>query len=112
MQVGLCEMVKSRSTIVRIREKGYTSLIIDPNAGYATVVSKAARLLHLCPEKCSLFHVNGCKIVNRDIEDSDGCSRPWSVAHSLQSTYSKHSSNLACYVRKMKVQRYVAAQLS
>ena len=81
----------SRSGIRRSIIRNYVSLIIDPKAAYDTVVMKGANLLHLSPERCSLFHVSGCKIMNRDMEESDGC-HPWSIGRYLNSTYSKHSA--------------------
>ena len=90
-QVGVCEMQRSRSAIVRNCERDYTSLIIDPQADHKTVVSKAAHLLHLNPEKCSLFHLNGCKITDREMEDGDGI-HPWCIGRYLRSIYAKNSA--------------------
>ena len=78
-------------SVFRERDQGYTSLVISPQANYRTVVARAAQLLHLDPEKCSLFHVNGCKIAEHDIEDNDG-THSWSVGLYRRSVYSKRSS--------------------
>ena len=53
--MGICTMQKSRGTISRDRTQSYISLVIDPQANYSTVVTKAAQLLSLDHEKCSLF---------------------------------------------------------
>ena len=87
----MCAMCRSRSSIVRKKKQDYVSLIIDPDADHESVIEKAANLLHLCPEKCSLVHLNGCKIVDTEIVDSDG-NYPWSIGHYLRTTYAKNSS--------------------
>ena len=84
-------MQKSRGTTSRDRTQSYISLVIDPQANYSTVVTKAAQLLRLDHGKCSLFHVNGCKIPAHAIEDNDG-THPWSIGRYLRSVYSKTTS--------------------
>ena len=75
---SLCEMCRSKNCIVRNWERDYISLIIDAEADHESVIAKAANLLHLEPEKCSLVHLNGCRIMNSEIIDNDG-SHGWSI---------------------------------
>ena len=64
----MCEMHRSeRNAIVRNRERDYVGVVIDPEADHNTVIRTATELLDLNPEKCSLVHLNGCKVVDRPI---------------------------------------------
>ena len=74
-----------------VKKSAYLTLLVDPKADYDMVVTKGAQLLHLVPDKCSLCHANGSKIVDDDIEESNGCY-PWSLGRYLRSRYSKNSA--------------------
>lgn len=84
-------MCRKRNAIVRNRKQDYISLCIDPDASHESVIEKASNLLQLRPEKCSLVHLNGCRIVDSDIIDNDGSHR-WSIGRYLHTTYAKNSS--------------------
>lgn len=69
----------------------YCDLLVDPNDGHATVISKAARLLALEPETCTLYRSSGVKVVDQDIVD-DGQRYPWSIGHYIRKTYARSSA--------------------
>ena len=105
LQIALCEMCRRRNGIVRNRKQDYISLVIDPDASHESVIEKAANLLQLRPEKCSLMHLNGCRIVDSEIIDNDGSHR-WSIGRYLQKTYAKNSSykiGILCEDTKVRI---------
>ena len=84
----MCEMHRSeRNAIVWNRELDYIGVVVDPEA----VIRTAAELLDLNPEKCSLVHLNGCKVVDRPIVERNHKFH-WSIGRYLRKTYSKTSS--------------------
>lgn len=67
-----------QNSTVRDRECDFMALVINPEADYDTVIEKAASILGLNPAICSLVHLSGRKITQRNIIEN-GTSYRWSM---------------------------------
>ena len=90
-QISMCAMRRSAKKGIVKKSGDYMVVVINYEAEYNTVVEKAAKVLGLQAETCSLVHTNGSRIVNEVIV-ANGKRHTWCIGKYIESIYARTSA--------------------
>ena len=85
----------AQNSIVRNKKHDFQALVIDADAEYDTDIEKAASILEINPGMCSLVHMSGSRIAERNIVET-GRSCPWSIVKTAFSRTSAVKIGVFC----------------